>query len=259
MNRKGLFYKDDGKGHPVLFLHAFPLDLTMWDNTVDACVTAGYRAVRIDLPGFGNSRGPMVSIAAAAEEVAALVRALVLEKPFVCGLSMGGYVAFELLRIVPGLFSGAILCDTNAAADSPGKRADRLATIEMAGTDQFADFVDGFVETLLSPRAIAGNPELPFIIRTGFERAGPKAISAAQRAMANRRSSEDILPGIRIPVLLMFGEDDPMKDAGADIQNAVEGAEFRLVQNAGHFSNLENPADFNQAFLDFLNRVTIDE
>ena len=109
------------EGHVVL-LHAFPLNATLWQPQVDR-EPDGWRFVAPDLPGFGRSSLPPArTMEGMARAVLAQMDASGIERAVICGMSMGGYVTLALFRIAPERFSGLVLADTRATADTDQQR-----------------------------------------------------------------------------------------------------------------------------------------
>ena len=250
-----LHVHDTGDGEPLLFLHAFPLDASMWDHQV-AALSGRFRCLRPDVYGFGASPPPpagmsLDDLAAAVIEAldAAGVGAVTL-----VGLSMGGYVAFALLRRFADRVSRLVLCDTRAGADSEQARADRLRMAEQVRAE-------GSVESIVEPmtaRLLAPESAIEFHIsdpvRGRIRRATPAGVAAAQEAMAGRPDSTALLASLRVPTLVLVGSQDavtPPSEAEA-MAAAIPGAELHVIEGAGHLSNLERSDAFNAALRAFL-------
>ena len=126
-------YRDEGKGQPLVFLHAFPLDQSMWDDQVSHFAT-GYRVITLDWRGFGKSslgEGPS-TMAAFASDLAGLLDSLKIERATICGLSMGGYAAMAFLREHGHRVQALVLADTRATADTDEARQNRLKMAALA-------------------------------------------------------------------------------------------------------------------------------
>ena len=114
-------YIERGEGIPLLLVHGFPLDHSMWTAQIDRFCTH-CRVIAPDLPGFGRSPavGDKVGMAQFADELTELLDVLEIAEPVVfCGLSMGGYIAFQFWRRHRSRLRGLVLCDSRATADSP--------------------------------------------------------------------------------------------------------------------------------------------
>jgi 3-oxoadipate enol-lactonase len=245
-----LGYDTVGQGPALLMLHAFPLDRRMWQPTVQALSTAR-RVVTLDARGFGESSlDEAYSLEDLADDAVALLDALGIPMATVAGLSMGGYVALALARRHPARLAALALCDTRATADSPeGRRAreDGIAKVRADGT---AEFLDGMPVRLLSGRA----PDaLRRQVRTLAEQR-PEAILAALAAMRDRPDRTGELGELGCPTLVLVGADDsitPPSEART-LAGAIPGARLVELANAGHLSNLEQPAAFAAALTQFL-------
>ena len=135
INNADIAYDDHGVGQPLLFLHAFPLNRSMWQSQVTVLLSkGGYRLVAPDWRGFGESEssGELTTMEVLADDVAALMDALGMQKALVCGLSLGGYVAFAFLRKYPERVSGLVLADTKPDADTEEGRGNREHIAQLA-------------------------------------------------------------------------------------------------------------------------------
>lgn len=232
---------------PVVLLHAFPLDSRMWDGVRSAF---GDRLVTPDLPGFGGAPpvdSPDLDLAAA-EVVAALDR-LGIERAIVGGCSMGGYVAMALLRRAPSRVSGLVLVNTKASADTDAARANRLAMaaraeqVESGGIGWLADEM---LTTLLGPTTLERRPAAEARLRALIADQSPAAVAWAQRAMAARPASIDVLRAADVPALVVRAEEDaliPGEEAAAMV-DALPQAKFVELLAAGHLAPLEVPDEF---------------
>ena len=168
------------------------------------------------------------------------------------GLSMGGYVAFEMLRQSPGRVAKLALLDTTARPDAPEQTEARKRQIEMARDGRF----DGIAQ-LLFPRFVAasrhGDRALQGLVRAMAEQTGPDAFARQQTAIMNRADSRPTLKDIRCPTLVVVGADDTLTppDRAAEMTAAIPGARQVVVPNCGHLSTLEQPHAVNEALVAF--------
>lgn len=256
-----LHYLDAGSGDPpVVLLHAFPVNAAMWDEQI-AALAPRWRVVAPDLPGFGDTDPPSeddaASMEAWADLVAGLVRSLGLGPVVVVGLSMGGYVAFALLRRHPDLVAGLVLADTRAGADTPEVIERRTSQQRQVREGEAADVVEAMLGTLLSDDTRAERPEVVERARALMATTPPEGIVAALEAMKNRPDATGELGGIDVPVLVLVGEHDgPSPPSVAEeMAEALPNARLEVIPTAGHLSNLEAPEAFNQALESFLTRL----
>jgi pimeloyl-ACP methyl ester carboxylesterase len=247
---------DTGSGPPVLFLHAFPLDASQWDHQV-AALSGRYRCLRPDAYGCGDSPPPPpdgLQLDDLARGIVAAMDERGVGRVAVVGLSMGGYIAFSLLRVAPSRVGALVLCDTRAGADSEPVRSDRLA---MASSVRRSGTVEGIVESmaarLLAPRSL-DEYHVSDPVRGRIRRCTPAGVAACQEAMAARPDSTSLLAGIAVPSLVVVGSEDtvtPPAEARA-MAAAIPGARIEVIDGAGHLSNLERWDAFNAVLAGFL-------
>jgi pimeloyl-ACP methyl ester carboxylesterase len=169
------------------------------------------------------------------------------------GLSMGGYIAFEMLRQAPQRIAKIALLDTAARADLPEQTEARQRQISIAQSGRFATIPD-----LLMPRFVAAShqddPALAAVIRAMAHDTGADAFVRQQQAIIGRADSRPSLAAIRCPTLVLVGADDVLTppDRAAEIAAAVPGARQIVIPDCGHLSTLEQPQAVTQALLDFL-------
>lgn len=257
INNTNLAYSDHGAGLPVIFLHAFPLNRGMWDGDIAALLgEQRYRLVSLDWRGFGESDIPndISTMELFADDVAGLMDLLGIEKAVLCGLSMGGYAAFAFLRKYPQRLSGLILADTRPGADTPEARANRENVAQLAEAQGPGAIADLQVPRLLSDYTRQHHPEVEIRVRQMIESATAQGISAASRGMARRSDSTDLLASIAFPTLVIAGEQDALISPAIAQGYAAEiaGAQFVVIPQAGHLSNLEQPDVFVGAVSGFL-------
>ena len=252
-------FKDIGNGNPVILIHAFPLSSKMWESQAELLVRNGYRVILPDLPGFGenNDFTRCYSIAEMASKISELVDSLNITQPVIGGLSMGGYVLFELIRIAPDKFSGLILCDTTFSADTEEKRLSRFDLISKIENQGSSALIENMLPNLVSDYTKQNNPRLLEELKELFLTVEPSAAMNALRSMAERNDNSEILDKINFPVLLIFGEFDKVTNLenGRKMNELIPVSELAIIKKAGHYSNLEQPEQFNQKLLDFISRI----
>lgn len=252
---------DRGTGAPVLFLHAFPLQAAMWDYQIEAVVEAGYRAVALDLPGFGSSPAPAdptaMTMDTYADLAAGVVDALGLGPVTLVGLSMGGYVAFAFIRRHLELLRALVLADTRAQADDGNAWDDRTEQqATLANSDGLDALAKETVEKVLGRPALRHQDLVDYVVAlmTGNT---PEGLIGALEAMKHRPDSLLTLARVEVPALVLVGSQDrltPLLEANG-LRSRIGDADLVTIAEAGHLSNLENPYDFNEALLAFLARV----
>lgn len=248
VNGISLAYSDKGTGLPLIFLHAFPLNRTMWAAQEHA-LSSQCRVITVDLRGHGDSDAPLwhYTLDQDAEDVRALMDHLSIGHAVLVGLSMGGYVLFAFYRKYPGRVKGLVLADTRAQMDTPEGREARFQMAQIAYRNGPAAIADIMIPKLLSPHTIATNPDLVRTVRTMIEGNQVSGIAGDLMAMAERPDSILLLQQITCPAHIIVGELDqatPLSDAHL-MADQIPGACVTVIPNAAHLANLEQPDAFN--------------
>jgi pimeloyl-ACP methyl ester carboxylesterase len=229
----------------LLLIHAFPLDGRMWEPQL-ASLGARLPIVAPHLPGFGGTEGPEVlTMALAAEHCVRALDEAGVDTAIVCGLSMGGYVAFELWRVARPRISALVLANTRAEPDPPEGAAGRRALAERLKNEGHGFLVEEPPPLLAEEAPL----ELRERVKAMIADQTPGGIAAAALGMAERPDSVPDLPGIDVPTLVITGTADRLipPDVTAGIAGRVPGAELLRIEGAGHISNLEAPEAFHTA------------
>jgi 3-oxoadipate enol-lactonase len=258
-----LAYIDRGTGTPVLLIHGFPLDHTMWSAQIDA-LAGRCRVIAPDLRGFGQSSTRygksdlIISMEEYADDLAELLDELNVREPIVLvGFSMGGYIAWQFIRKYPDLVRALVQCDTKAAADTDEARANRLKMAENVAEWGSARIAEMTGRKLLASKSFEMKQSVVEAVRRIIERTSPAAISAAQRGMAARPDMTSFLPSIDVTTLIVCGEEDalsPPKEMQS-IAAAMPNATYVEIPDAGHMTTMENPEAVNAALRSFLEGV----
>jgi pimeloyl-ACP methyl ester carboxylesterase len=248
-------YDDEGRGAAVVLLHGFPFNRSMWREQAQALSDA-CRVVAPDLRGMGET--PLgdgtVTMGEMAEDVAALLDALNVERAVLGGLSMGGYVAFEFFRRFPHRVRALVLADTRPQADTHEAQRTREETAQRALRDGMEPVADSMLPKLLSASTRERKPDVVERVRAMMLGTSPEGAAAALRAMAVRRDQTDMMPSIDVPTLIIVGSEDsitPPSDAEA-MGAKVKGSRLVRLEGAGHVSNFERPEEFNRALGEFV-------
>jgi 3-oxoadipate enol-lactonase len=231
----------------VLLLHGFPLDCRMWSETKVALEAEGWHVSAPDLPG--PEAEP--NLGAWAEHVLGLA-----EGPLVpVGVSMGGYLAFELWRQAARRIPALVLADTRATPDTAEQRQGRDDSIRVLREEGFDRFWDGLAPKLFSTSAA---PDVVAHARSLAADQETATLVSALTTLRDREDSRPTLATIDVPVLVIVGEEDtltPPTDA-AELEDGIRRARLVRIPGSGHLTPLEAPADFNEAVLAFLEEVT---
>lgn len=245
-----------GSGMPLVFLHGFPLEHGMWLEQI-AEFQRGYQVLAPDLRGFGKSGGvrELVTMEEFADDLVTILDALDITQPItLCGLSMGGYIAWQFALKYPERLARLILCDTKAQADDePGKQRRRdVARRVLAEGPAF--LAEEMPEKLYAASTLLAAPELVAATRQGIRETDPRAIAAASLGMAQRPDVTARLPEIRVPTLLVCGSEDRLTppEEMRRVAASLPLATFSEIGGTGHMAPQENPSAFTALVRPFL-------
>jgi non-heme chloroperoxidase len=244
-----------GDAGNVLLLHAFPVSSQMWEPQLSPLAESGYRVIAPAVYGFESTPSrPGWSMDDYAHDLARLIEALGWSSATVVGLSMGGYQAMAFYRLYPELTASLVFCDTRASADTPevlaGRQAFRKAVMEKGAEEASARMLPNF----FAKETYASNPALIEKTRESIVRQTPVDISEVMRAIAEREDSTELLTEITCPALIINGMEDTVTppEVAATMQALIPGSKLELIPEAGHLSNLDQPAIFNGILLEHL-------
>ena len=248
-------YREFGDGPPIVLLHAFPLDSRMFEPQAEA-LAGSHRLITPDYPGFGRSpRSPaQPDMRYYAEGVRGLLDRLDLERAVLGGVSMGGYVVFECLRMFPERISGLILANTRPEPDSEEIRENRREMARRVASDGVGVLIELQMERLLAPETLENDERVVEKVRAMILESNPNGVVAALGAMRERPDSTPLLAKIEVPTLVIGGEEDGISSPEVMGAMADKIADSRHVTlpGAGHLANLEAPEGFNAALREFL-------
>ena len=247
-------FEEAGSGLPVILLHGFPHDRTLWSAQL-AVPPAGVRLIALDLPGFGESESAQVpSLDHWADWVAAALDALGIERAVIGGLSMGGYLAFALWRRHPQRVQGLVLADTRAGADTLEGQEKRVAMQAQVLKEGPGAIAAAMLPGMVGKTTRAERPRAVEYLDAMMRRASVEAIHDALDALRTRPDSTPTLATIHVPTLVICGDEDvltPVKESEAML-SAIPDAQLAIIPGAGHASCVEHPAAFNALLSGFL-------
>ncbi len=252
--RGAIGYDEAGSGQPVLLLHGFPHDRTLWSAQL-AAPPAGARLIALDLPGFGESASAEVpSLDHWADWVAGAMDALQLSSAVIGGLSMGGYLAFAMWRRHPQRIHGLVLADTRAGADTLEGHDKRVAMQAMVLKQGPAAIAEAMLPGMVGKTTREKNPRVVEYLDAMMRRASAGAIHDALDALRTRPDSTPTLAGISVPTLVICGDEDvltPVKESEA-LRDGIPDAQLAVIPGAGHASCVEHPAAFTALLSGFI-------
>jgi len=254
IDNASIAFDDVGSGFPVVFLHAFPLNRTMWDPQVSALV-AECRCIAIDTRGAGDSPPtPPYSVDRFADDVAGVLDTLQIERAVIVGLSIGGYTSFALWRRHRHRIRALVLADTRAGADTAEQAARRRALIEVAETQGSSAVANAMIASLVGSTTRDKRPDIYDSVHRMIAQAPAEGIVGSIEALLNRPDSTETCATIDVPTLIVVGDEDvatPPSEARA-LQRLIPHSRLEVLGQAGHLSNLERPAAFNTVVSEFL-------
>ncbi|HEY2092331.1 MAG TPA: alpha/beta hydrolase [Thermoanaerobaculia bacterium] len=246
---KTIHYHDDGKGFPIVWIHGFPFSSKIFEPQV---AIEQFRHIRVDLRGFGKTPPAEgeTSMATYARDVLDVMDDAKIDRAVIAGLSMGGYIAMQLLRDAPERVAALLLLDTRETADTEDGRATRF---KQAG-DVAKNGIGSVVEPMVPKVAVS--PEARDAIRKIMEEASPEGVIGALKAMASRPDSAETLRSATVPALVVVGDRDeitPPRDAERMV-SLLRNAEEAPIAKAAHAANFERPEQLNPLVHAFLFR-----
>lgn len=241
----------------LLLVHGFPLHSGMWAPQLDD-PPPGWRVLAPDIRGFGDSGdvgGAVLSMDVCARDLATMLQQLGVTQAVVCGLSMGGYIAFSMLRRHAPLIRGLVLCDTRAEQDSQDARTARHTLAERVLRDGIEPLVDSMLPRMLAPRN--RDRMVALRIRDIMQSVTAPAAAAALLGMAERVDNTDLLRNITIPTQVVVGSDDAITPVGPArlMSRAIPGSYMDVIPDSGHLPNVEEPEIFNAVLRRFLSAL----
>jgi 3-oxoadipate enol-lactonase len=249
-------YEEQGEGIPLLLIHGFPLSKEMWKPQIEE-LSKNARVLAPDLRGHGQSQHTfgIYSMNMLAKDLANFLDAKGIQEPVVlCGLSMGGYVAFAFCRSFPERTKGLILAATRSAPDSVDakiKREEMAAVAVEIGPGAVANTM---LPKMLAPSTYERKAELVEAVRTMMQSTSRDGMEGALLGMKERPDSLPTIQKFDGPSLILHGADDqiiPPSEAEA-MKKSMKNARLEIIEEAGHLLNMEQPEKFNHAVVDFL-------
>jgi pimeloyl-ACP methyl ester carboxylesterase len=246
-----LFYKDRGKGFPLVLLHGFCETHQIWDGLAEE-MAKDFRVITPDLPGFGRSELPITpfTIDDIGSQVTQWLSERNIVKPVVIGHSLGGYVALAMAEQNPDSISGLGLFHSTAFADSEEKKANRDKTIEFVKRYGVAPFVETFVPGLFYQKE---NPALNFVKELALNTPMETLINYSL-AMRDRPSREEFLKSFGGFALVAVGIYDSIIafSTSQQVSKLASKTMFKSLENTGHMGMFESRTDSVNCFREFV-------
>ena len=251
-----LSYDDFGVGAvPIIFLHGYPFSKAMWQGQLDF-LKSRHRVIACDIRGFGQSKDEemTLSIDLFADDLIAFMDKLTIEKAIICGLSMGGFIALDAFKKFPNRFEALILCDTQCIADTDEVKAKRYKIMDEIAFAGVTEFNEGFVKSVFHKDSLTAKADIVEQLRNVVFSNSPRIMTMGLTALAGRMETCSIMSSITIPTLIICGREDTVTplEQSESMHAAIKGSVLKVIDKAGHVSNLEQPEEFNKHLHDFL-------
>jgi 3-oxoadipate enol-lactonase len=231
-----LAFERRGQGTPLVLLHGYPLDHSIWEPLVPM-LEKDFDLILPDLPGFGESGQTTGSFGMAdyAAVIAALLDSLGVWQTAIAGHSMGGYIALSFVRLYPQRTLGLGLVASQVLADPPEKKAARYQEAEDILVHGVQSTAEGMSAKLTT------DPALQAKIKALILQQKPQGLAVALRAMADRPDSTGLLPGAVFPIVLIHGIADVLVpiDRARSLKMTLPSAHLTEIPKAGHMPMLE--------------------
>ncbi len=258
--QQNIFYQVEGSGFPLLLLHGFCEDQSVWDDMVE--YLQAWQVIRIDLPGFGKSspteNGDIDLMALAIKQV---LDHLKIEQCVLIGHSMGGYATLAFAEKYPEYLAGFGLFHSHPFADSEATKANRAKSLDFIQRNGSILYVKQLFPKLFPASFLSSkryvNDRLIFKA-SHFPTLG---ISNGIKAMANRPDRTEVLRSSKVPVLFILGQKDELIPFEQQLEQThlPELAQIHLLPRVGHMGLLEAPkqcAGFIRQFCQFCTEQT---
>ena len=261
INNLNLSYDDVGEGNiPIIFLHGFPFDKSMWAKQLDFFATTN-RVIAIDIRGFGKStdESTPLSIDLFSDDLMLFMNQMKISKAIICGLSMGGFIALNAQARFPDRFEAIILCDTQCIADTIEVKSNRYKTIDEIALNGTLNFNEAFIKKVFCKNSFTNKQEIVTQLRSVVMANPEQIIINGLKALAERSETCSTLPEINIPTLIICGREDEVTplEQSEFLHTSIKASVLHIIDNAGHVSNIEQPEEFNNEISKFLLAVGV--
>jgi len=253
-------YTDEGQegSSVIIFIHGFPFNKSMWNLQVEP-LKDNYRLIMYDIRGHGNSDAgnEVFSIDLFANDLIGLMDALKIDKAILCGLSMGGYIALNAMGKYHERFDALVLSDTQCIADTSEAKEKRMRAIESIKYTGVEKYAEENIKNFFSPESFLTKGKEIADVREMIVKTSEQSLCSTLLALSVRKETCHILPEIKVPVLIMVGNEDKITPPAAArfMHEKIEGSFLKIIDHAGHLSNLENPGEFNVQLKKFVASV----
>ena len=239
-----LAYTRHGAGAPMVLLHGYPLDGSIWSEVVPFLIDK-FELIIPDLRGFGESTTVETpyTMDTFASDVAGLLDHLGFEKTAIVGHSMGGYVALAIAKLYPTRVNGLGLVSSQVLADTPDRKQGRYDTAEQVAAKGI-----GVVVEAMTPK-FTPDERVRAFAQSVMEQQKSNSIIGALKAMAEREDTSSLLADFKFPVVLVHGDEDALIpiERARELKNAISRAHLVELKGVGHLPMMESAEETAQA------------
>ncbi len=252
-----IFTEGNPNNSHIIFIHGFPFDHKMWEKQISFfkqsffCITYDVRGLGVSPAGDGQ-----YTMESFVDDLLFVIKQTNANRPVLCGFSMGGYIALRAVERIEEKFSGLILCDTKPYADDNNTKLKRAEGINKINSEGAAKYVNDFIPNCFSKKTLSfSNKEVQKLIERA-EKYDPVGVKGCLLAMAGRTDTAEYLNKMKIPTLVLCGEEDNITppELMEDFSRNIKNAEFYKIPNSGHLSPFENSEEVNKRIYSFLLR-----
>jgi 3-oxoadipate enol-lactonase len=260
INNLFISHSDEGKegSSVIIFIHGFPFNKSIWNLQVES-LKDRYRVITYDIRGHGDSETGKedFSIDLFVNDLISLMDALKISKAILCGLSMGGYIALNATEKHGGRFDALILSDTQCFADTPEAKEKRFKAIESIRKEGVERYAEESIKNLFASGSFETKVNEIKYVREMIVKTSEQTLCNTLLALAARQETCHSLSDIKVPVLILVGKEDKITPPAAArfMHENIKGSLLKIIDHAGHLSNLENPVEFNARLREFVSSV----
>lgn len=257
INNLSVFTTGGKENSSIVFIHGFPFDHFMWDEQVKK-FNKNYYCITYDVRGLGSSPvgDGQFTLESFVDDLEKLIDNLNLDKPIICGLSMGGYIALRAVERIEKKLGGLILCDTKSQADNNEGKVNRAMGIKQINYEGTENYIEHFIGNCFSEQfKLTRKKEYESIVNRS-KKYNAAGVKGCLLAMAGRTDTTDYLQNISIPTLVICGEEDKLTppDVMKSMSDKIKNSKFVTIEAAGHISPVEAPKRVNDEIEIFLNQ-----
>lgn len=251
-------YNIQGEGSPVILIHGFPLSAKIWREQVQFFSGKGYQVITPDLSGFGEnvSEPAAEKMSDYSDQIIGMMDELGIEKAFIGGMSMGGYVTLDLLTRFPERFTSVGLMVTRSDADGEEAVAKRNHLIQEVTEGRPETVNNAFIGLMFAKSAgdeVRSTKEEVF---SWMEQSSDEGLIGALKAIRDRKDNSDALKSVKVPALIIGAKEDQAipPEFSEKMDQNLNNSEIHLIEKAGHLVMMEQPQEFNEILLKFLQK-----